>query len=1070
MTTRSSISWIFALAASLALGCSSSDTPTSGGRDTGSLNLQLQLSNDAVINSVEWVITRPGMIAMSGDVIDTSAPGATASIEVFGLEPGDGYKIEMTAESTDEGTSCRGDAEFAVTAGEATEIMVILRCKSPSNLGAVRANGKFNVCSELTKVIVSPLTTSVGSDIDLSAIGEDAEDDDFQFLWTAEGGIVDDNTAAETTFTCFEQGEGFVAVAVSDDGFDVCDHSWTVKVNCGPPACETNDDCDDGEVCGAGICVEALFCDTGICEENELARDDCRETFVACLAESPVDEEECIALSLAECRDDGPTDSIATRALSSMVAVYLDSETGFDNIPDYTKSLVERYVAGEEIDGFPLSVPPRDADFASVLDGLEQNVVVKWLDPITEDLAADAPRFGANNDYLAYFGDGWDGNWDGDVVGSGPMFNGDDAAAWVWSNHEYISNNEPEPLTPPEGNVDGGQYQTLATFLDDNGLIDGIGPITDPPYWTQEVVDEHIVWEKRQHGGSWIRVERKENGEWEMVRHPDAVRYDSTDATLASITGYTLSEPDTGDSGNPLPEGVAVGITADCSGGQTPWGTIMTAEENAQSQWGDFETAWVSDRQFILDDPAFGKGANINPDPSASDTSEFGRSSDEDSKHNRDVYGFLVEMDPGLAPDKFYTSAADGGDGVGHRKFGSFGRARWENMDTVTDNDQELVDGQKIVMYAANDRRAGRVYKWVSKDPYMDGMTRGQVRALLDEGDLYVGHWGDLDAMTGLTKYDPSNTACNGDEVLNSDEGATANTVRDNCTPLTEESPGQGEWILLSVDNDSQTAPNAAANGAGTTVGAALKDVSWNGVGGFPDDNAVLSALFTVAAKLGIRELNRPEDVEWNPVDKTLYVAFTYHGRTIGMKQDGTLVLRNSAREPVDIDGNVLDPGEPLPERDIDDLHSFVRADNFGSIFRVVEANQDNPGESSTFTFYPVFFGSQGTTAFDTARPDNLSIDADGGVWFGTDGNTSGSTNRSADGIHYLALDPAHKAGAEGVVNPTYGLGFRILHSANDAEATGPAWNSSMDTIFYNAQHPGEGRLSNWPSSQPGIY
>ncbi|MBW2508445.1 MAG: DUF839 domain-containing protein [Deltaproteobacteria bacterium] len=1019
MRMRSWFSRSLVLLSALALGCSGDTQSSGGGSGTGSLALQIQLENGAEVSTVEWVLTRGGMEPMSGG-IDTSAPGSTASVEVFGLEPGDGYRITMTAETTDEQTRCTGATDFAVAVNQATEIMVVLRCQGPPRYGAVRANGKINVCTELSKMVVSPLQTAVGNTIELFAAGDDAEGDDFEFLWTSGPGEIDDASAAETAFTCTEAGPGFVAVAVSDDGFDACDASWTVEVNC------IGSDGGTGGVGGAG--------GTG-----------------------------------GSVSEDPATDAVATRALSSMVAVSLSPETGFDNIPDYTKDLVDRYAKGEAIAGFPLGVPSRDAEVAGVLDGLEQNVVVKWFDAITPDLSAAAPRYGANNDYIAYFGDGWDGDWEGDVVASGPMFNGSADAAWLWSNHEYISNNFPGPMTPPAGNVDGGQYFTLATFLGNNGLLSIADP-SNAAEWSQSVVDEHIVWEKRQHGGTWLRVERRADGSWRMVRHPDAKRYDSTDSTLAAITGYTLSEADTDDSGNTLPQGVAVGITADCSGGQTPWGTIMTAEENAQSQWGDFETAWVSDRQFILDDPAFGKGANIAPDPSASATSEFGRSSDENSKHNRDVYGFLVEMDPGEAPAKFYTSVAAGGDGVGHRKLGSFGRARWENLDTVTDANQALIPGQKVVMYAANDRRAGRVYKWVSKDPYTAGMTRGEVRALLDEGTLYVGHWADLDALTGLTKYDPSNTACNGKEVLDSDAGASAVTVRDNCTPLTEDNPGQGVWIELSVDNTTQLAPNAEANGDATkTVGDALRDVSWNGVGGFPNDNAVLSALFTVAAKLGVRELNRPEDVEWNPVDKSLYVAFTYHGRTIGMKQDGTLVLRNSAREPVDIDGNVLDPGEPLPERGIADLHSFVRADNFGSIFRVVETNSDDPAESSTFTFYPVFFGSQGDTAFDTARPDNLSIDADGGVWFGTDGNTSGSTNASADGIHYLDLDPAHKEGAPGVVNPTYGLGFRILHSANDAEATGPAWNSSMDTIFYNAQHPGESRLSNWPSSQPEI-
>ena len=114
----------------------------------------------------------------------------------------------------------------------------------------------------------------------------------------------------------------------------------------------------------------------------------------------------------------------------------------------------------------------------------------------------------------------------------------------------------------------------------------------------------------------------------------------------------------------------------------------------------------------------------------------------------------------------------------------------------------------------------------------------------------------------------------------------------DNCPALTEEAPGVGRWIELSTTS-GDLAPNANANGEGDeTVGETLQDVNWNGVGGFPNDNAVLSSLFTAAAKIGVRELNRPEDVEWNPVDETLYVAFTYHSRTIGMQQDGTLLLR----------------------------------------------------------------------------------------------------------------------------------------------------------------------------------
>jgi secreted PhoX family phosphatase len=1017
MRTRTSFPWILFLLGALSLGCSgSTQSSVAGDADTGSLSLSIELANGAEVNTVEYVITRGGMEPMSGK-IDTSAPGSTASVEVFGLEPGDGYRVTMTAQATDEQTVCTGATDFSVTVNEATEIMVILNCKLPPRYGAVRANGKINICAELSKMVVSPLRTSVGNEIDLSAAAQDAEGDEIDFLWTAEGGSIEDASAAQTIFTCEEAGEGFVAVSVSDDGFGDCDSGWKVAVTCVGDGGGEGGSGGEGGAGGSGG------------------------------------------------SGDPATAPIATRPLSSMMAVTLGGDSGFDNIPDYTKDLVDRYAKGEAIADFPLAVPPRDADVAGVLDGLEQNLVVRWFDAITPDLDPDAPRYGSNNDYLAYFGDGWDSDWDGDVVASGPMFNGSEDAAWVWSNHEYISNNIPQPTVAPTG-----QYMTLATYLSSNGLI----PVTDPNdagQWTQDAVDEHIVWEKRQHGGSWVRVERQEDGSWRLVQHEDAKRYDSTDSTLARITGYTLAEQDTDDSGNALPQDVVVGITADCSGGQTPWGTVMTAEENAQSQWGDLEATYRSDRQFVLDNPNFGKGAFIDPDYSASNDSEFGRHSDDNTKHNRDAFGFLVEMDPGQPADNYYESAADGGDGLGHRKLGAMGRARWENMDTVTNADQALIPGEPIVLYAANDRRAGRVYKFVSAGSYESGMSRASVRALLDDGTLYVGHWADLDALTGMTKYDPADpswASCAGDAILNGDDAGTALTVRENCPALTEENPGQGVWIELSVDNTAQTAPNADANGAGTTVASALTDVNWNGVGGFADDNDVLSALFTASQKLGVRELNRPEDVEWNPVDETLYVAFTYHGRTIGMKQDGTLILRNTNGDAVDVDGNVINPGEALAERGIANLHTFERADNFGSIFALKESGAD-PATSTTFTFHPVFFGSQGDSAFDTARPDNLSIDADGGVWFGTDGNTSGSTNASADGIHYLDLDPAHKEGAPGVVNPTYGKGIRILHSANDAEATGPAWNSTMDTIFYNAQHPGEGRASAWPSSQPEI-
>jgi len=236
MLHRSSVRWtlISLLTATIAAGCSTYSGET-GTATTGSANLSLEAVDGIEFDSVEYEITGGDMEAMGGS-IDTSAPGATASVEVFGIAAGDGYTVTMTATSTDGETSCEGSEDFAVEAGGATDVMVILNCKRPPMLGAVRANGKFNVCTQLTKAIVAPLATSVGTSIDVSAEAVDAEGDDIEYQWTATAGSFADPNAAVTNYSCEVEGTQSVRVTVSDDGFEYCDDSWTVEVTCGDPA------------------------------------------------------------------------------------------------------------------------------------------------------------------------------------------------------------------------------------------------------------------------------------------------------------------------------------------------------------------------------------------------------------------------------------------------------------------------------------------------------------------------------------------------------------------------------------------------------------------------------------------------------------------------------------------------------------------------------------------------------------------------------------------------------------------------------------------------------------------
>ncbi|MGB5684025.1 MAG: hypothetical protein WBM47_19400, partial [Polyangiales bacterium] len=197
------------------------------------VDLQIEIDPDrpdVVIDEVSWLISGGGMDPMMG-AINTQAPGTTPSVEVFGLPPG-GYTVDLAATSVDGETRCRGSASFDVTEGVSTEVGVLLRCSPGKRFGAVRVNGKLNVCAELTKVVVAPLQTSIGNTIDVRAQAEDQEGDTIEYAWTADSGSFAAPSDAATSYTCEELGDHQLTISISDDGFQHCVDDWTVAIRC----------------------------------------------------------------------------------------------------------------------------------------------------------------------------------------------------------------------------------------------------------------------------------------------------------------------------------------------------------------------------------------------------------------------------------------------------------------------------------------------------------------------------------------------------------------------------------------------------------------------------------------------------------------------------------------------------------------------------------------------------------------------------------------------------------------------------------------------------------------------
>lgn len=695
--------------------------------------------------------------------------------------------------------------------------------------------------------------------------------------------------------------------------------------------------------------------------------------------------------------------------LSSVVALSFGDPmaTGAKDLGDFIDKRLDQYATGSLPGTIRFPLRPNQLDLVHPIDGVRVDVVVSWLDPITPDVQPSAPRFGAGNDYTFFFGDGWNA-----TAGDPPQWHGDATKGWLWVNHEDMAG------IPAGGDqAASDDHRTLAAMLKDVSVLDNDVAKTN---WSADDVDTYVAWHKKQLGASWIRVERDKRLGWRLVPNAGARRYDGTSATRLLLTGQKLAADDHDDDGKPLPPSVIAGTFSDCSGTATPWGTVIVGEENVYYYYGDAEPCWTSDQQLI---PGAGcdAGRDYAPDRAAAPTSEFGRSSHEGTHHDRDQYGFIAELDPGHAPSEYLGSHEAG---AGHKKLGAFGRGRREVATFAVGKDWKPAAGQPLVMYSSDDRRGGRVYKFVSRKPYDPSASRADVRALLDDGKIYVAQLDGLDYKTGKTL------------------AATGKLP-------TGEHPGHGRWIYLSVDSRDE-APNAKALGhAGTTVGRALKDKNWNRLAGFPNDNLVRDALHTAGNKVGITETNRPEDLEWNPVDPAgsprLYIAFTKHER----------------RTALDANGVLIPP-------DVHEKQAPVRTDLTGGIFVFVESKPDAPAESMTFDYYSVWQGSDGKGLFDAANPDNLAVDRRGGVWFTTDGNTD--VNHTSEALFYLDLAASRREGQPGVKNPTFGRAFRIASMPPGAEPSGPSFTPDMSTMFLSVQHPGEGAAeSKWPPrQQPG--
>ncbi|MFH8367843.1 PhoX family protein [Streptomyces sp. NPDC018031] len=319
-------------------------------------------------------------------------------------------------------------------------------------------------------------------------------------------------------------------------------------------------------------------------------------------------------------------------------------------------------------------VAPNTADAVTVADGYAQNIVIRWGDPILrgapafdpdrQTAKAQAAQFGYNNDYMAVLDVPHERNRQLLVV-----------------NHEYT---------------------------DEQLMFAGY----DPANPTREQVE--IGW--AAHGLSVVvaQEEHKLGRLTAVLRHRLNRRITAT--TPFEVTGPAAGSELLRTSADPSGRKV-LGTLNNCGGGITPWGTVLSGEENFNQYFGNGGA--VTDPVTAARLKRYGIGGAA----SERKWERFDKRFDvaqEPNETNR--FGWVVEIDP-FDPEST------------PRKLTALGRFKHEAAEP------RLTDDGRPVLYMGDDERFDYFYKFVSAKRMKRGNSRAareHNRTLLDEGTLYV--------------------------------------------------------------------------------------------------------------------------------------------------------------------------------------------------------------------------------------------------------------------------------------------------------------------------------------------
>ena len=376
-------------------------------------------------------------------------------------------------------------------------------------------------------------------------------------------------------------------------------------------------------------------------------------------------------------------------------------------------------------------------DDLTLPDGYRYDVVAGWGDVFGPADDADRQiRFGFNCDYTGLV----------PVPGSADEF-------WLVVNHEYISarpwlegfetaHGRVPPLvkllSADADKYPSGRLVVGETYFDD-AAIDLQGDAAkqlpaDVLGQLRAIGDAGL----NDLGVSVVRVKRSADGRFAPVREAADHR------RIGGLSRANVEHAVTFDGpAAALLPATAPGTFANCSGGTTPWGTVLTCEENFQDQVMEFVTPDGSPLPAITK-PLLAAGVHDTLElPFEFEGLGQGVGDDGADLDGR-MFGWVCEVDPATGRMVKHTG---------------LGRFRHENVAIRCEA------GRPLACYMGDDRRGGHVWKYVSRGVVKDPKDPANSK-LLSDGTLHVarlspdftGEWIALENDTPLRAPEPQHT------------------------------------------------------------------------------------------------------------------------------------------------------------------------------------------------------------------------------------------------------------------------------------------------------------------------